>query len=123
MIQIVCILLAGCCYAVLSKLTFYNDRDDSSFWGKKSWWRKYRQSAPFLPKKTLYYRLFKIKYREAFPLSTTALVFLTDGYHLVQWFMLKFIFIAVAGGINMTFLYIWASFTVGFNVVFTLIKK
>ncbi len=50
------------------------------FFGKQSWRRKYKNHDP--------------AQGPAFPLSTTALVFLTDGWHLCKTIMLLAIFIA-----------------------------
>lgn len=41
-----------------------------SFWGERSWWRKYKGLDAT---------------KEAFPGSTTIFVFLTDGYHFCQF--------------------------------------
>lgn len=67
------------------------------FWGKDSDVRKYSSDAKkrFSPPDNFYYRFFKIKYGEKFPLSATALVFLTDGYHLCQWFFTKLLILSI----------------------------
>lgn len=93
---------------------------DSPFWDASSWKLKYKiewikcrdGNLPDLGQFTLapnnwYYRLFKIKYKERFPLSATFLVALTDGYHLTQ----SISFLSLAGCISLlsgiNFLYLW----------------
>lgn len=79
-------------------------KNDFNFWGTFSYKRKYKWDvytklnidAP----STLYYRFFKIKYRERFPLSATALVFLTDGYHLMQFLMFIFLSLSITFAIG-----------------------
>lgn len=111
LIQFTSLLLAAICYAWLSMRTFYPDRFDGqwkfSFWGNQSDLRKYKRArgsnnAMYLtepPKlrwyNRWYYAFFRIERREAFPFSATALVWLTDGYHFIQFWMLKFIFLAI----------------------------
>jgi hypothetical protein len=65
----------------------------------------------------LYYRAFGIKYKEAFPGSATVFVFLTDGYHLIQWIMTKCVFIAVATSF-VEFLILWAVWSATFTIIF-----
>lgn len=48
----------------------FNITDPNSFWGVQSWTRKYAQGNPFLGEK--------------FFLSSNLLVFLTDGWHLMN---------------------------------------
>lgn len=71
-----------------SRYFFYgNTADPLSFWGRKSWMRKYKLENGKLVKapNNKYYSYFNVKYKEKFPLSTTALVFVTDGAHLMQF--------------------------------------
>lgn len=59
----------------------------TGFWGELSYERKYKKEEGHLlqPRNpNWYYRFFKIKYTEKFPLSATLLVSFTDGYHLCQ---------------------------------------
>lgn len=62
-------------------------KDGHPFWDQDSWERKYASDdeGHILPAPdNWYYRFFKIKYKERFPLSATLLVSLTDGAHLMQ---------------------------------------
>lgn len=72
-------------------------KEGNGFWDSSSWKRKYKikwlkskdGSLPdfgqFIPAPTTYYyKLFNLKYKEAFPLSATFLVFATDGMHAAQ---------------------------------------
>lgn len=55
---------------------------DPTFWDRnRSWQRKWKNGDP--------------SQGEAFPLSSTALVFLTDGYHLSRYARNRFMFIAI----------------------------
>jgi hypothetical protein len=85
-------------------------KEDASFWGNDSWLRKYKLDdkkqlieAPH----TWYYRFFKIKYKERFPLSATFLVNFTDGYHAMQ----SASFVSLAGCISLLsgipFYFVW----------------
>lgn len=75
-----------------------------SFWGKSSDLKKYKWDfVPVDAPNNWYYRFFKIKYKERFPLSATALVFLTDGYHFCQFLFLLFISLSVVPLLNWTY--------------------
>ena len=90
-------------------------KGDASFWGEKSWRRKYKWQDPILKK-------------EAFPLSSTALVWLTDGYHLMQFFFIK---LFVASIILYVPMFSWwvdvgiylASWYLVFNVTYKVLSK
>lgn len=95
-------LAAVICYSIsqlqlFGKLKWMDNED--GFWGIYSWKRKYKiawsaDDKGFLKAPdTWYYRFFKIPYRERFTLSATLLVFLTDGFHLMQFFF-KLLFCA-----------------------------
>lgn len=101
----------------------------SNFWWSDSWIRKYKidpkRSNQFIPAPdNWYYKLFKITYKEIFPLSATALVFLTDGYHLMQ-FCYKVLFIVSLVTYEPIFNMVWdfIIYFVGFGVVFSLTYK
>lgn len=89
------------------------------FWGSNSWKRKYSTFRPLrllmkdrnpwgeellLPPESglygWYHSFFNLKFKERFPLSATALVFLTDGWHLMQLFMWLSYLGAIAIAIN-----------------------
>lgn len=82
-------------------------KDIRGFWGQWSSDRKYdlwKRSGIMIDKvqapKNWYYRFFKIKYKERFPLSATALVFLTDGYHMCQFLMFLFLSLSITFAIG-----------------------
>lgn len=127
---ILCIAIAATAHAFISRMKFYSDEyKPHSFFGSDSWRRKYKrhkQSNDFIyltlpaPEKGLagwYYRFFRIKYKERFPLSATVLVFLTDGYHLVQFVMIKAIIIAASRN-AIDFFVLWAIWLLFFNIFF-----
>lgn len=136
-IQFISIILAAAAYAWLWYRSFYPDRNEAeeySFWGPQSHLRKYKRAkgsncAIYLtepPKlrwyNRWYYSFFEIERREAFPFSATALVWLTDGYHFVQFVMTKFIFLAITTN---PWLYagMWAAWTAAFNFGFRYFQK
>lgn len=82
-------------------------KDIRGFWGQWSSDRKYeswKRSGIVIDKvqapNTWYYRFFKIKYKERFPLSATLLVFLTDGYHLTQFLFFLFLSLSITFAIG-----------------------
>jgi hypothetical protein len=136
--MIILLAIVAACYATLSHLMFHNTfKNPYGFFGRESWRRKYKRFQlynsgdmyDFYPNpNNWYYRLFKIKYKEAFPLSATTLVFVTDGYHLVQWIMLKALFLLIAlhtdGSVNWyIFFGAWAVWSIMFNIVYISLKK
>lgn len=60
------------------------------------WHNKYNMTKPGTTKHWWYFGLYKPKFPEKFPFSTTALVFLTDRWHRWQFFMLRCFYLAVA---------------------------
>jgi len=56
---------------------------ETGFFGFNQYLRKYARVYKTRPN-TWYYRFFKVKYKEAYPLSATILAWTTDGYHLFQ---------------------------------------
>lgn len=60
------------------------------------WVNKYDFTKPGNTKHWWYLGLYKPKYPERFPFSTTALVFLTDKWHLSQFLMLRCFYLAIA---------------------------
>lgn len=59
------------------------------------WPNKYDMTKPGTTKHWWYFGLYKPKYPEKFPFSTTVLVFLTDRWHRWQFFMLRCFYLAV----------------------------
>ena len=136
------VILAATCYAFNTHWYFHgwkSQREKFSFWGEESWVRKYKRANKFVDEyhriiapDNWYYNLLKIKYKEKFPLSATVLVFLTDGFHLVQWLMIKFLILAMTihwvDGRGFVWMWgnaicLYALWLFGFNVVYTRLKK
>lgn len=75
------------------------------FFGVESWVRKYKggilltdQILPYLVypvTRIWYHKFFGLKYQERFLFSATALVFLTDFFHLTQFITLTLIAVAI----------------------------
>ncbi len=81
------------CYSLVQlsnhgKLKWSDDREWFNFWGRLSYFNKYKVPTTLAPK-TWYYRFFKVQYKERFPGSATIFVAFTDGYHLSQWIMIN----------------------------------
>jgi len=87
----------------------------NGFWGEESDKRKYKKDLSkdplgydlFRAPDNWYYRFFKIKYKERFPLSSTFLVAFTDGYHHMQFWMFIFLSIGISLSIQVPFYYVW----------------
>lgn len=119
---------AAACFAIreLSAHGKLNPSGPSDgFWGEQSWRRKYDDDVSGLTHApdNWYYRLFKIPFKERFPLSATALVWLTDGYHLMGFLMQLFIFFAIAGINQKMFLACWIAWSLFFNVFYTVFNR
>jgi hypothetical protein len=134
LVSYVCFALAVALYAISQlqmhgKLRWSKKEDD--YWGRDSGRRKYATEHPIqvlvpAPNK-LYYRIFKIRYKEKFPLSATALSFLTDGYHLFQFIASKLIIVSIVAcsapfswWLFLEFLFTWY---LVFNVVYVKFSK
>lgn len=78
------------------------------FWDNNSDERKYRwvNGDKQSPPNTWYYKFNRLKYRERFPASATIFVFLTDGYHLMQFISL--LSISLAFGVLLDPWWMWA---------------
>ena len=142
MVTVICLVVAAACWATMNTLTFHHGNSlfasckPTSFFGVDSWKRKYKSGLIYpAPRGNFYYKLFKLDYKEAFPLSATALAFLTDGYHFLQFIMLWAIAIAIPtfeyspvyptldlveiAKITLAYRIIWS---IVFNMVFTILK-
>ena len=60
------------------------------------WQNKYNMTKPSTTKHWWYFGLYKPKFPEKFPFSTTVLVFLTDRWHRWQFFMFRCFYLAVS---------------------------
>lgn len=88
-------LLGALCYSVRDLKSFGKlkwMKDDDSFWGEDSHYRKYANPLD-APKDNWYYRFFKIGYKEKWFTSATLTVALTDSSHMLQFFF-KLLFCA-----------------------------
>jgi hypothetical protein len=99
MISLILILLFGVTEAAKDILSFryrqsifYNYKKE--FWHPQfSWINKYKESKLACNKSPWYYfGLYTPRYTEKFPFSTTFLVFITDGWHLIKALSLIFLF-------------------------------
>ncbi len=97
-------LILACISYAINQLWYHGkliwSHEGIGFWGRASDKRKYkpylRGHTTYMPApNTWYYRTFKIKYQERFPLSATMLVSFTDGLHLNQHFFIGFFIMAI----------------------------
>lgn len=145
LINLLSFILAVVAYSLkelqsFGKLKWIDEKHQYSFWGSECDKRKYktipdmdqmvktpgrdRRRLTFPPKNNAYYRFFKISHLEKFPLSATALVFLTDGYHLAQFAFKLFLILTLVTYepiFNMVGDFI--IYFVGFGVVFSVTYK
>lgn len=125
------VAIASACWGVMTfYITHGNIRNRVGFFGRDSWKRKYARNRSF-PEEVYfmipspdnwYYRFFRIKYKEKFPLSATMLVFVTDGFHLFQWIFIKVILLAITQDLYL-YLGLWLIWTIIFQLVYTYLPK
>jgi hypothetical protein len=98
------------------------DYFSNPFWNKtQSWQNKYAFPLIRNYKHWYYFDLIKPIYKERFPFSATALVFVTDGWHLAQFFFLNCLFLSMAvmmGNIIITFVAIRIAYSIVFNLIY-----
>jgi hypothetical protein len=121
---------AAFCYGIISlywqnKLVWTKTSNGGwsiGFWGSESWRRKYRGASLRAPKENWYYKLFKIKHEERFFGSATIFVWITDGFHLTQFVMIKFLVASVIfypGPLTLTaFCVAWAIWVAAFQFAY-----
>jgi hypothetical protein len=121
------VVLAGTCWGFTSRHLFHSvsrNENPTGFFGKESWLRKYKLDhidRPIKAKRTFYTRLFNVKYKERFPLSSTLLVFLTDYYHAGQFLTIKALTLALALQTNnwlLTFIAASVLYHIGFHLTY-----
>jgi len=136
MLSILFLLLAGVANAIMDVSS--EDKFKNNFWNKtKSWknkWKINKGGRRIKEDKKRWYYLWKFtpKYKERFPLSSSLLVLITDGWHLAQFFMLNLITLAVIfapGYENILGLGIWdfillrLAFGIGFAPLYNKLKQ
>jgi hypothetical protein len=89
-------VLLGCLSltAFIFAVVFYTKSQQEVFKESDDWTNKYRQPLQVAPK-NWYTKLFKLKYKERFPLSGSLLVALTDRYHRWQFFFKVLLCVAI----------------------------
>lgn len=120
--------LAVYCFAI-SQLVQHGQlkwmsKDPLGFWGEDSDKRKYklvqhRNQEPEVPipaPDNWYTKLFDIKYKECWPTSTNLTVMFTDGYHLMQLFMLILISLSLTLAIGWNW-YLFIGLMFGIRIV------
>jgi len=110
-----CINLATFIFSVY----FYTKSQEETFDNSDSWENKYQKPLRVAPV-NWYYKFFKLKYKERFPLSGSFLVALTDSYHQYQLFFKLFLCTAIV--LYQPLFYWWDAliYFVLWGIVFTL---
>ena len=129
MISIFFMLIAGFFNAVMDKVNFNFTKSifknlNPLFWDlRKSWKNQWQQ--PMVPPYSYwyYFGLYKPRYQEKFPYSSTFLVFLADAWHLAKALMLLCISLAIVFyqpifGFWIDAILYYVSFTVTFTYFF-----
>lgn len=129
-------LIAGVANAIMDVSS--EDGFKNNFWNKtKSWknkWKINKGGRRIKEDKKRWYYLWKFtpEYKERFPLSSTALVSLTDGWHLAQSAMLSLITLAIIFAPGYTailglklwdFIALRVAFGIGFEPLYRFLKK
>jgi len=118
LISLILILIAGIANGLMDAINFHDVLDGKKFWDiDTSWLRKYKDNDPSKGSK--------------FWLSTTALVFLTDGWHLLKTIERWSYFIIMVLNINtityfnyniinnlLEFGIIWSIWQIGFTLTY-----
>jgi hypothetical protein len=139
-LSMICLGIAAAAYGICECIDHHEgiawSKKKDGFWGEYSYMRKYKLGAkiatderPIPAPNNWYYRLAKVKYKERFLFSTTVLVFLTDGFHLMQFIFIKFLLLSIlcyAGGTSLNlvnYLIYWAIWCVCFNSTYVGLRK
>ena len=83
---------------------------------ENDWHNKYDFTKSGESKHWWYFGLYKPKFPEKFPFSSTALVFITDRWHLSQFIMLRSFYTAIATSLTDNFWLIMFSIFIIFPV-------
>lgn len=126
-------LLATISFAVMwmNSKTFhqkgiFKDCNPLGFFGSHQDKRKYKHDSMDFPvpaPDNWYYRFYDLKHKERFPLSSTALVFLTDAFHFFQWLAWHFVALAVHHESFLGWLTVRLSIALVWFVIFEIILK
>lgn len=107
------------------------------WWNKDSWKNKWKLDSNGNPMPAMtywwYFGLYKPEFQERFPYSSTALVFLTDGWHLFQFLFHTSWQSAVATGTYLFEKNVWSCvvvfisvkliFSISFELIYSNLKK
>lgn len=126
------IMAVGC--RAISELALHGklkwSKDTYGFWGNDSHLRKYKNISP--PDRlyeitkaptTYYYKLFNLKYKEAFPLSATFLVFATDGMHAAQFAYHIFLALSLSMFSGESFWFFWPGIPAAHALFYRIFSK
>lgn len=120
------LILAGISNSIMDtiKFRFYESKLKfiSKEWFLPDSWKlkwKWKNNQRILNNKKLWYYLwlYKPQYKEAFPYSTTILVFLTNAWHFFQFIMLSSFQAAISITISMVYCFNWWQFIVIFFII------
>lgn len=133
MITFILVTLAGIFNAVMDKIAFNYSSSifknlNPRFWNlKESWKNQWKWPLePFTGR--YYFGLYKPRYRENFPYSSTVLVWMTDAWHLAKAIMLGLLMLAITNytpvlGLLLDSLIYYCAFTICFTYFYSYILK
>ena len=135
LVAIILLVLGGITKAFMDLSSEGNLPFKGYYWSKSdSWKSKWKTTHTRLVTATKgdnwwYLGIIKPRYKERFPFSSTILVFVTDFWHLSQFFFLKFILLGaflfepITDIIVIDFIIVYVSMTVPFELTYSFIKK
>jgi hypothetical protein len=97
-------------------------KNDTDFWGTKSYLRKYNQYLG-MPEYNWYYELFKIPFKERWPTSATFTVAFTDGYHASQSLSFLTLSLGISMLANVNFFLVWGGVLLIHFTVYRALQK
>lgn len=111
-LALLCLTLSIACFSI--RELYYHGKlkwmkDDASFWGERSHYRKYANPLDE-PKNNWYYKFFRIGYKERFLGSATVFVALTDAPHMLQFFLFIFLSLSISIALELNwkgYLMVW----------------
>lgn len=134
MISLLLMVIAGALNAVMDRIAFTFKSSifknlNPYFWDvRQSWKNQWKQPLQQSTNAWYYFGLYKSRYQENYPFSSTFLVWTTDAWHLAKSLMLGLITTSIIcynpifGGILDIFI-LYCGFTISFTYIYEYILK
>lgn len=134
LLSLLSLALSIACYSISQLIQhgrFKFSKGYYGFWDEKSYERKYKRNRDVDPlgyekypaPDNWYYRFFKIKYKEAFPLSATFLSNFTDGYHMCQSLSFLFLSLSFSLATSINFFLVWGGILLVHFVTYRVLQR